>query len=356
MNKLLAVLAVLTLAGSAWAQGNVPGGAVGLWRFTTKDDLLKATFGADLVSNVPENPNWMLGPWTVISVPGDILRYSDGGIAQDRSWDYLTCFHGMSANGGGEYVNEYTIAMDVKPDPGWNSLYQTAWDAHSNDGDLWIDATTQNAATIGVGAVGYSTMTFDATKWHRIVLSVDNGNFFRAYVDGELFLDGPGQPIDGRFSLEVDWEGEPGRFHLFADNNWEDAWILCGTVALWNRALTTDEIAGMGGWIGGSDVPTDLLIVTPGDANMDGVVNALDARNLADNWLATEFNVLNYESWWQMGDFNGDQVVDDLDASILAANWVYTGGGSTAVPEPSASVLLVLGALVLLSRLRRRTT
>jgi hypothetical protein len=268
-NVVLAALVVLLATGSVLADGIVPDGATGLWRFQTSADKLKATLGADLINSNVGNANWMTGPWTRIGVPGYPDLFSDGGIVQDRSWDYLTCYHGIAANGGGDYVNEYTIAMDVYAGEGWNSLYQTSWSGNSNDGDLWIDATVPTAATIGVGDVGYSTATFDATQWHRVVLSVDNGNFFRAYVDGTLFLDGAGQDIDGRFALEVDWEGQPGRFHFFADNNWEDAWILCGTAATWGRALTTDEVAQMGGWIGGSPTPTPLMIIPePGIATM----------------------------------------------------------------------------------------
>ena len=40
-------------------------------------------------------------------------------------------------------------------------------------------------------------------------------------------------------------------------------WGLVGTVATWGRALTGDEIAGMGGWIGGAATPTPLLIPEP---------------------------------------------------------------------------------------------
>lgn len=250
----LRVIAVLAVAGVAVA-GNVPPGVTGLWRFQSSADKLKATVGNDLVNSNPDNAGWMVGPWTVIE-PG----LSDNGIIQDRSWDHLTVNPGFVANGGGSYVNQYTIAMDVKPDPGWNSLFQTANTGNGNDGDLWINAATQTAATIGVGGnegVGYSAMTFDATKWHRIVLSVDNGNFFRVFVDGTPFIDAPGRPIDGRFSLY------PDHFHLFADDNWEDAWLLCGMVATWNRALTNAEVAGMGGWIGGAAEPTPIVIPEP---------------------------------------------------------------------------------------------
>jgi hypothetical protein len=160
---------------------------------------------------------------------------------------------GFTNNGGGSYVNEYTIMWDVRPDPGMNSLYQTAYGGNDNDADLFINATTRTASTIGVNDVGFSSSTFDGTKYHRIVLSVKNGDFFRVYVDGTNYLDGAGQPVDGRFSLY------PDRFHLFADDNWQDAWIMCSTVATWNHALTGEEIASMGGWIGTDDQPTVLL-------------------------------------------------------------------------------------------------
>jgi len=254
MKKIIVlVLVVLVVAGVAGA-ANVPGGLTGLWRFQTSADKLKATIGADLTTSHPDNSYWWSGPWTTIGTDAQPTLYSDGGVVQDRSWDYLTVNHGIAANGGGigwnpetwdpdpagiYFVNEYTVAMDYVQTSGlggWNSLFQTSWGGNDNDGDLWTDG----AGHIGVGDAGYSTLTYDASAWHRIVLSVDNGNFFRAYVDGVLFLDGAGQDIDGRFSLYTE------KFHLFADDSWEDAWGLVSTVATWDHALTTAEIAGMG--------------------------------------------------------------------------------------------------------------
>lgn len=256
----------LMFAHSAGA-ANVPSGITGLWRFQSSTDKLKATIGVDLTTSDTNNAGFFLGPWTVIG-PG----LSDGGIVQDRSFDFLTVNPSFIANGGGSYVNEYSIAWDVRPDPNLNSLFQTAFNGNDNDGDLWIDATAPATATIGVNDVGYSASTFDATKWHRIVLSVDNGNFFRVYVDGVLFLDGAGQSVDGRFSLYTD------RFHLFADNDWQDVWILVGNVMTWNRALTTEEVAGMGGWIDNAAEPTPLLFnetpVITSVSPADGETNA----------------------------------------------------------------------------------
>jgi len=101
-------------------------------------------------------------------------------------------------------------------------------------------------------------MTADWSKWHRIVWSVNNGNWFRVYVDGTLYLDGTPQSVDGRFSLELD------RFNLFADDSWEDMWGYVSTAMTWARALTSEEVAGMGGWIGSAVSPTPLYVPEPG--------------------------------------------------------------------------------------------
>jgi hypothetical protein len=232
MKRIAMVLTGLVVAGVATAQ-NVPSGVTGLWRFQDSADRLKATIGTDLVTSHPDNSGWLSVPWTVLE-PG----LSDGGGVQERSYDYLTVTHGIAPNGGGSYVNEYTVAIDYIQTSGignWNSLFQTADDAHANDGDLWTDTTGH----IGVGATGYSSLTYNPNQWHRIMWSVDNGSFFRVYVDGTLFLDAAGQPVDGRFSLG-------SNFHLFADNDWEDQWGIVSTAAVWDHALTTEEVAGMG--------------------------------------------------------------------------------------------------------------
>jgi len=86
----------------------------------------------------------------------------------------------------------------------------------------------------------------------------------------------------------------------------------------------------------------------PGDANIDGQVNAKDAAILAAHWLDAD------GVGWAEGDFNRDGVVDDLDASILAAHWVFAGGAANAVPEPSSLAILV-AALASSATMRRRT-
>jgi len=273
MKKIVLVLAVVLVVASAVNAANVPSGVTGLWRFQTSADKLKATIGVDLTTSSSGNSYWYSGPWTRIGTTAQPDLYTDGGVVQERSWDYLSVNPSFTANGGGSYVNQYTVSFDYcqtnLTGNSYNSLFQTSWGGNDSDGDLfiWSDGSLAQSE-VGIGDVGYSGEMgsyswFDASKWHRYVLSVDNGDdtgaggFFRVYLDGALILDGSGQGRDGRMSLY------PDRFNLFADDSWEDAWGLVGTVATWNRTLSTSEVAGMGGWINGAAEPTPLVIPEP---------------------------------------------------------------------------------------------
>ncbi|NLE39416.1 MAG: SUMF1/EgtB/PvdO family nonheme iron enzyme [Pirellulaceae bacterium] len=103
-----------------------------------------------------------------------------------------------------------------------------------------------------------------------------------------------------------------------------------------------------------SDMPQEDV---PGDANNDGYVNDADAKLLATHWGATVR--VGELSWWAMGDFDGDEFVGPKDAAILAANWGYSRpqpseAAATPVPEPSASMLLLLGFVATIFARRSR--
>jgi hypothetical protein len=83
-----------------------------------------------------------------------------------------------------------------------------------------------------------------------------------------------------------------------------------------------------------------------GDFNMDGVVDGVDFLTWQTNYkTGSGLSVA-------QGDADGDGVVDGVDFLIWQSN--YRPGGTLAVPEPTALVLLGLGALAALRRSRRR--
>ena len=262
MKTIVLALLVLAVAGSAWA-GNVPSGVTGFWRFedgSSQAASLKATIGVDLqTSSFTYNTFPATGPWVHIGTDTNHEAFTDNGCVQETANQCLIVKPSFTANGGGAYVNQYTVAIDYRETASvaYNSLFQTSWDGNANDGDLWMKrvGTDGYISTIGAGAIGgYSDLTFDASQFHRIVWSVNNGaadgtgGSFKVFVDGVLFFnktDGSGTDI-GMGMDDDTYALYPDRFNLFGDNDWENTWGYVETAATWDHALTTNEVAGMG--------------------------------------------------------------------------------------------------------------
>jgi hypothetical protein len=113
--------------------------------------------------------------------------------------------------------------------------------------------------------------------------------------------------------------------------------------------------------VGGVVVVRESL---PGDMNGDGSVDGEDI----DGFITTLFDLEGYQAdrpWLNalyISDFKVDQSIDgeDIDGfieSLFASSPSAAAAGPTAVPEPSAIVLAILGAAGLgIARLRRRRT
>ena len=143
----------------------------GWWKFDDAANLLKASIGSPLTGN---------------GAPVDGPS-ADNKAIQVAPGSYLTMAHGIAANGGGTKVNEYTLQIDFSvPETGiWHAFFQTDATAGNLDADLFTNTSNQ----IGVAATGYSSKTISANTWYRMLVSVRNGEFFKVYVDGVLWLE-----------------------------------------------------------------------------------------------------------------------------------------------------------------------
>ncbi len=197
---------------------------VGNWKFDDASNLLKAEVG---------NPLELVGTQDTVSGPT-----AGNGAVKIGVGSYLKMTHGISPNGGGLRVNEYSIQIDFKIPAldNWHCFYQTT-PANTDDGDCFINT----AGNIGVGVTGYSSYSVKTNEWYRLIVSVKNGSQYKYYLDGNLLLDGTVQTVDGRFSLD-------NVLLMFADNDGEDAEIDCAEISIWNYALTANEVNALGGY------------------------------------------------------------------------------------------------------------
>jgi len=209
-----------------------PENPVGLWEFENPDSLTLATIGNDLE---------LVGTHTPAAGPDP-----ENGATSIGEGSFYRCFHNIEANGDGEnpqWVNSFTIVMDVRlPEAGqWHSLYQTNY-SNSNDGDCFIHPN----GTMGISATGYSTYQLEPNQWYRLAISANLGDHYDYYLDGQLLHLGGAQAYEGVFSIYP--ADDMNQVLFFADDNGEDQALDVAMVALFDRDLSPQELADLGGY------------------------------------------------------------------------------------------------------------
>src|SRR5688572_7733148 len=183
-------------------------------------------------------PSPSAGPVTYLQA----LRFDDPGNA-GLGMDYT----GVTANGGGAYVNDFTVAYDVYiPSLNWTPFFNTD-PTNGNDADFYVAPD----GAVGIGALGYSAPgVIQPNAWHRVVFSHDRtNNAVRYHVDGVERFAGAAGPLDDRFSLYA--SDNPGAdLALLGEgdgtgNYTNDMYIA--SVYFADRALSPAEAAALGG-------------------------------------------------------------------------------------------------------------
>src|SRR5688572_24117980 len=136
---------------------------------------------------IPDTPG---GPTSFLHA----LPFGDGGRG-----GYGLDYTGVTANGGGAYVNDFTIGFDALiPLLNWTALFNTNQN-QDNDADFYVAPD----GAVGIGALGYSPVgVIQPNTWHRIVFTHDRTNNRSAfYVDGVEVFSGAAGALDDRYSL-----------------------------------------------------------------------------------------------------------------------------------------------------------
>ena len=161
----------------------------------------------------------------------------------------LLTFADSAPNGGGAYLNQYTILMDIYSPgaAGWQALMNTATD-NANDADWYISDT----GGLGIGELGYSSGgAVTQNSWQRIAMSADlAAGTVKYYVNGNLVKTRTGGSLlDGRFAVYTN--NHPGAdLLLFNEGDNSGSYVhplLVGSVAFTDQALGDSAIASLGG-------------------------------------------------------------------------------------------------------------
>lgn len=140
------------------------------------------------------------------------------------------------------------------------SLY-TQWQALAakGEGGAWRLHRSSNSGTLlnfsgGGNFNGDGELEQQSGSWHHVVITHEDGVVTRMYVDGSLVGSNPSAGSITANSAAMQIGGNPGASGRGWDGKLDD-------VAVWNRVLTTDEIADL--YNGGDGATVASLIPEP---------------------------------------------------------------------------------------------
>ena len=154
---------------------------------------------------------------------------------------------GSEPNGGGTYINQYTLIWDLLiPSPlNWTPLFNTN-PQNENDADFYVDST----GSLGIATIGYAPAgVVSPGMWHRIAFAADlSAGTVRYYVDGQPVFTGNAS-LDGRHSLYSDLDAGPDLL-LFNEGDTSGVYthpLYLSSFLVTDRTLGAEEILSLGG-------------------------------------------------------------------------------------------------------------
>lgn len=229
-----AVLSVYTLS------------VTGQWDFDRGG--LQATVGADLEYR---GATAGLTTFPLANIQGQaarVLAFGSNSPAQG-----FLMRHGAKPNGGGHFVNQYTLIMDVmfpvSSTGRWRALFQTdPFNQEDNEAEFLIGSDAASPDPNGIGAEDQYDGSLAADTWYRIAFAVDltaaPGQELAKYVNGvKVGTQSLSGGVDGRFALG------PTALLLTAGNaqGGVTAPGLVNSVQFLNGCLGPEAIAALGG-------------------------------------------------------------------------------------------------------------
>ena len=215
------------------------GGCAGLWEFEDANNLMKPTIGKNLITHQRLNT-------TDIGVPSTGGRSQVAGFnSVDRAMRFnaqayiLLCDHGIPPTSGSDQVTEWTMLFDFNISNAWTSLLQTSVTVLDNH-ELEFNGGI-NGSNVSIGGGIIPTVYVPMYRiWGTLAVTVKYPDFVRIYGNGALIVERINPPASSRL--------DPAGFILFyyvGNNSGRNVDI--SSFAVFNRALTHEEVSSLGG-------------------------------------------------------------------------------------------------------------
>ncbi len=240
--------------GDVWSFTTAGIPPVPQWEWTFDSDTGAAALGDGLLDWSTANARAlaayeMTNGTTVPHIGGEPAGYVRfPAYSSQADFPRLT-FNGSVPNGGGLYLNQFTVVMDIymTSPHAWLPLFNTNT-SNANDADWYVADT----GALGIGALGYSAGgAVAADAWHRIIFAADLGaGVVSMYLDGTLVRQRTDTSLrDGRFSISTANDAGPD---LILANEGDTSGIytrewLLSAFAFTSRTLSAAEAAQLGG-------------------------------------------------------------------------------------------------------------
>jgi glycerophosphoryl diester phosphodiesterase len=269
MAKILSLLSAFLFSGLCGCAHaplktyNKPAGPT-VWNFGGADPLAAAAGSAKLSYRDPAGTGWgpaktVFGRAAALGLPpvngtdAAVMGFPACGPAEGYTVTHNSPPNGVYVMGG--QVSNYTLVLDLLLPPvspkAFAPLYQTAAD-NADEAEMFLE--TRPGGGLGVNGLYSGALTPGA--WHRVAWTVQcalgaggTGQISK-FIDGR-FVGGHYTPSD---SPHCRWALGPA-FHLFTDGGGNTAGGFLASLLFSDRALTSKEIAALGGPSGrGADV------------------------------------------------------------------------------------------------------
>jgi hypothetical protein len=188
---------------------------------------------------------------------------------------YHVSFNSSGPNGGGSYINQFTMIFDVliPGEVNWFAFFNTN-PANANDADFYLNSS----GALGISAIGYSASgIIAANTWQRIAFAADlAAGTVTYYVNGAPVFTGSAA-LDGRHSLYSNLDAGSDLL-LFNEGDASGTYtheVYLSSYLFTDRTMSSAEILALGGpKARGILVPVPPIKVSIG----------LQASNVELNW------------------------------------------------------------------------